>query len=76
MLSFIEKKGPSGYKKFLEALKDEPSHLGHKEVVRILTTRTQGNHYNYNYFSITDTILFHYRINDFSVEVTFSLYMH
>ena len=41
LLSFIEKKGPSGCEKFLEALKDETSHLGHKEVVRILKTSTQ-----------------------------------
>ena len=37
LLQIIEKKGPDGYEKFLRALKEETSHLGHRQVVNILT---------------------------------------
>ena len=41
LLSFVEKKGPDGYEKFLQALKEETFHMGHREVVKILTASIQ-----------------------------------
>ena len=43
LLSFIAKKGPDGYERFLQALKEETSHLGHRQVVKILTASTQAS---------------------------------
>ena len=40
LLRIIEKKGRDGYEKFLQALKEETSHLGHRQVVNILTAGT------------------------------------
>ena len=40
LLLFVEKKGPDGYGKLLQALKEETSHMGHRQVVNILTTGT------------------------------------
>ena len=40
LLRFIEKKGPDGYEKFLQALKEETSHMGHRQVVKLLTAGT------------------------------------
>ena len=40
LLSFVKKKGPNGYDKFLQALKEETSHLGHRQAVNILTAGT------------------------------------
>ena len=43
LLQIIEKKGCDGYEKFLQALKEETSHLGHRQVVNILTAATQAS---------------------------------
>ena len=40
LLRFIEKKEPDGYEKFLQALKEETSHMGHRQVVKLLTAGT------------------------------------
>ena len=37
LLSFIEVGGSSVYKRFLQALQDESTHLGHRELVGVLT---------------------------------------
>ena len=36
LLNIIENKGHRGYEKFLQALKEETSHMGHAEVISIL----------------------------------------
>lgn len=36
LLNIIENKGHRGYEKFLRALKEETSHMGHEEVISIL----------------------------------------
>ena len=40
LLTFVQKKGSIGYDKFLQALKEETSHLGHRQAVNILTAGT------------------------------------
>jgi len=63
LLSFIEKKGPSGYEKFLEALEDETSHLGHKEVVKLLKASTQESISGPEIISRTETNIRIHRIS-------------
>ena len=43
LLRFIEKKGPDGYGKLLQALKEETSHLGHRQAINILTAGTSSS---------------------------------
>ena len=37
LLEYIEGKGPEGYKKFVQALREERTHMGHKELYKCLT---------------------------------------
>ena len=38
LISLLKRKGLEGYQKFLQALEEEPEHLGHKEVLQALKT--------------------------------------
>ena len=37
LLEYINGKGPNGYKNFLQALREERTHMGHKELNKCLT---------------------------------------
>ena len=37
LVSIIPSKGSEGYRRFLEAVSEEPKHLGHREIVAMLT---------------------------------------
>ena len=47
LLQYIQKKGLEGYRRFLQAIEKETTHIGHKELYTILAKSTPSKYVSY-----------------------------
>ena len=47
LLQYIQKKGLEGYRRFLQSIEEETTHIGHKELYTILAKSTPSKYVSY-----------------------------
>ena len=56
LLEYIQKKGLEGYKRFLQAIEEETTHIGHKELYAVLAKSKPSKYVSYYTTSLNNMV--------------------